>query len=201
MTLTQTRPTTDFAAARRAMIDSQLRVTGVNDPAILARFAAVPREDHVPDSARGFAYMDRAIALGGGKHLAAPLSHGLMLEEARPELGDRVLLVDGGSGYLGELIGPLVGSIDIITPAQAAANLRKKDTYTLVLIDGAITRLSDRLVKSMADDARIVTGLVRSGVTRLAVGRKAAGTVALVPRAEIGFPHLPEFDKAESWSF
>jgi protein-L-isoaspartate O-methyltransferase len=36
---------------RKAMIDSQLRVSGVNDPAVLAAFAAVPREDFVPASA------------------------------------------------------------------------------------------------------------------------------------------------------
>ena len=39
-------------AARRAMIDSQLRVSGINDPAILAAFLAVPREDFVPEARR-----------------------------------------------------------------------------------------------------------------------------------------------------
>jgi protein-L-isoaspartate O-methyltransferase len=36
---------------RKAMIESQLRVSGVNDPAVLAAFAAVPREDFVPGAA------------------------------------------------------------------------------------------------------------------------------------------------------
>jgi protein-L-isoaspartate(D-aspartate) O-methyltransferase len=42
----------DFDAARRAMIDSQLRTSGVNEPWVLARFAAVPRENFVPGGAR-----------------------------------------------------------------------------------------------------------------------------------------------------
>ena len=45
MNLTAERPGTDLAAARRAMIDSQLRTSGVNDPAVLEAFARVARED------------------------------------------------------------------------------------------------------------------------------------------------------------
>ena len=44
--------TTDFAAARRHMIESQLRTSGVNDSWVLERMAAVPREDFVPEAAR-----------------------------------------------------------------------------------------------------------------------------------------------------
>ncbi len=49
--------------------------------------------------------------------------------------------------------------------------------------------------------ARVVTGLVVRGLTRLAAGRKAAGEVALVPLAEIGIPVLPEFAAPKGWSF
>ncbi len=201
MTLIKTRPSTDFAAARRAMIDSQLRVTGVNDPAILARFFTVPREDHVPAEARSTCYMDRAAPLGGGRYLAAPLSHGMMLEEAAPMLGDKALLVDGGSGYLAELVRPMVGSLEVITPEEAATKSRKQGGFTLLLIDGAVEELSEELIRRMADNGRIVTGMLRNGVTRLATGRKAAGKVTLVPLAEVGFPRLPEFDKPAGWSF
>ncbi len=201
MTLTKTRPSTDFAAARRAMIDSQLRVTGVNDPAVLARFLAVPRENHVPAATRNICYMDRAVALDGGRYLAAPLSHGLMLEEAAPTQDDKALLVDGGSGYLAELVRPLVGSLEVITPEEAIAKTRKKGDFTLLLVDGALEELPENLVRRMADNGRAVTGMVRRGVTRLAIGRKAAGKVTLVPLAEVGFPRLTEFDKHVGWSF
>jgi protein-L-isoaspartate(D-aspartate) O-methyltransferase len=47
-----TQPLPDFAAARRAMIDSQLRPQGVSDPAVLAAMASVPREEYVPEALR-----------------------------------------------------------------------------------------------------------------------------------------------------
>ena len=197
---TQTSPDS-FTAARRAMVDCQLRTSGVNEEFVLARMLAVPREDHVPQRARGTAYIDRAIALDNGARIAAPLFYGMLLAEAQPKADDTVLVVDSGSGYLPALIEPLVASVDVITPEEAAGKSRKRTTYSLVLIDGAIESVSEAIAKRMADGGRIVTGIAKNGVTRLATGRKSNSDVALLPLAEIGIPHLSEFDKPKSWSF
>jgi protein-L-isoaspartate(D-aspartate) O-methyltransferase len=189
------------ADARKAMIESQLRTSGVNAAFVLERMAAVPREDFVPEHARGHAYVDRAIPLGGGRYLAAPLVQGRMLEEAAPTLADKALLVDGGSGYLAELLRPLVGALEVVSPDQAVAKSRKGGDFTLLVIDGAIEQLPAALAARPAENARIVTGLVARGVTRLATGRKIAGEVSLVPLAEIGIPVLPEFAAPKGWSF
>ncbi|WP_226699688.1 protein-L-isoaspartate O-methyltransferase family protein [Qipengyuania gaetbuli] len=197
-TQTQTRP--DYAAARKAMIDSQLRTSGVNEAFVLERMGTVAREDFVPDSAKGTAYMDRAIRLADGGFLPAPLFHGAMLAEARPTSEDKVLVVDAGSGYLPALVKPLVASLDVTSPDKAA-NAKKKGEYTLVLVDGAIEHVPAGLAKLVADNGRIVTGLVERGVTRLATGRKAGKALGLLPLAEMGIPRLGAFDKPASWSF
>lgn len=196
-----TSTATDFATARKAMIDSQLRTSGVNEPWVIARMATVARENFVPETARATAYIDRALALGDGKMLAAPLVHGRMLAEAKPTLDDKALVVDGGSGYLPALIEPLVGSLEVVSPDDAVAVSRKRGDFTLLLIDGAAEDIPEALVKRLAEDARVVTGLVTRGVTRLAIGRKTAGALALLPLAEIGIPRLAQFDRAQSWSF
>ena len=186
-------------AARRAMIDSQLRTSGVNEPWVLARFAAVPREDFVPAEARAAAYTDRAVPVNGGM-LAAPLVHGRMLSEAKPTAADRVLVVDGGSGYLPALLEGLAGSVTTISAADAVKGGKGGD-FTLLLVDGAVEHLPASLAKRLSDDARVVTGLIADGVTRLALGRKAAGEIALLPLAEMGIPRLAAFDKPKAWSF
>ena len=201
MTIVEDRPRAGHEAARRAMIDSQLRTSGVNADFVLRRMAAVAREDFVPESARGFAYIDRAISIGGGRYLAAPVVHGMMLQEADPAPADKALLVDGGSGYLAELLRPLVGSLEVIAPGDAMAKARKGEDITLLIIDGAIEQLPDALVRRLADHGRVVTGVVTNGLTRLAIGRKAAGDVALLPLAELGIPALPEFAAPKGWSF
>jgi protein-L-isoaspartate(D-aspartate) O-methyltransferase len=188
-------------AARRAMIDSQLRTSGVNAEFVLRRMGEVAREDFVPEGARGFAYMDRAIALPKGGHLAAPVVHGMMLQEAAPNASDKVLLVDGGSGYLAELVRPLAGSLEVIDAEAAQAVSRKGGEFNLLLIDGAAGQLPAALVRRLAEGARVVTGVVRGGVTRLAVGRKSAGDVVLLPVADLGIPILPAFTAPKGWSF
>lgn len=199
MTVSVQRPPARFEAARRAMIDSQLRTSGVNEPWVLAAMAGMAREQFVPEAARDAAYIDRAIPLGEGRYLAAPLVHARMLAEAAPTPEDKVLLVGDGKGYLAALLRPLCGSLDAIAPADAAA--KGKGGYSLVVVDGAIEQLPDRLAARLADNGRLVTGLVQDGVTRLATGRKTAGEVTLLPLAEIGIPVLPELAAPKTWKF
>jgi protein-L-isoaspartate(D-aspartate) O-methyltransferase len=186
--------------ARRAMIESQLRTSGVNDPRVLAAMAGLAREDFVPPAMRDAAYIDRMIPLGEGRHLASPLVHGRMLVEAAPTGADKALLVGDGKGYLAALLGPLVGSLDAVSPA-ALADKRGKGTYSLILVDGAVEELPRTLGALLAENGRVVTGLLERGVTRLAAGRKVAGEVALLALAEIGIPVLEEFRAAKRWSF
>jgi protein-L-isoaspartate(D-aspartate) O-methyltransferase len=197
------RPAPDFAAARRAMIDSQLRTSGVNEPWVLARMMTVAREDFVPGTARGVAYTDRAVPLGDGRWLGAPLVQARMLAEARPTQADRALVVDGGSGYLPALLAPLVGTIETLDAETAAAGRKGKGEgeATLLMIDGAVEKIPDSLARRLTEGGRVVSGLVVNGVTRLAVGRKTAGAIALLPLAEMGIPRLPAFDRPKVWSF
>jgi protein-L-isoaspartate(D-aspartate) O-methyltransferase len=206
MTVTEERPVAaqaqaqaTSAAARKAMIDSQLRPSGVNEPWILDAMGTVPREDFVPEEMKAAAYIDRAIPLGNGRMLGAPLLQGRLLAEGRPTQSDKALLVGDGNGYLAALLRPLVGSLDVVAPEDAATEAT--GGYSLIVIDGAIENLPDALADRLDDGGRIVTGLVLRGVTRIAAGRKAAGEVALLPLAEIGIPILPEFAAPKRWTF
>lgn len=193
-------PATRFDDARRAMIDSQLRTSGVNDSFVLARMSVVPREDFVPEGQRAAAYTDRAVRLPDGGALPAPLFHGLLLAEARPDRADRVVVIDGGSGYLPALLEPMVGALTVVSPEDAAAG-KIGAGPTLVLIDGAVEHLPEPLVRKLDEGTRVVTGLVERGVTRLAVGRKAGGALGLVALVETGVPRLAAFDREAGWRF
>jgi len=203
MTMTDTAAATVKPAndARHAMIVSQLRTSGVNEPWVLSAMAGVAREDYVPADMKDAAYIDRAIPLGNGRFLAAPLFHGKLLSEAEPGVADKALLVGDADGYLAALVRPLVGALDVISPADAVAGTATGDGYSLLLIDGAIEVLPEALAARLAEGGRLVTGEVLRGVTRLAVGRKAGGQVVPMPIAEMGVPVLPEFAAPKRWSF
>lgn len=199
MTLLDEQPVESGAAlARRAMIDSQLRVSGVNDLAILAAFAAVAREDFVPAERRAVAYADRAVPLGDGLVLAPALTHGQQLTLAMPTQADRVLVIGNPGAYLAALAGELAGQVVLAAPG---ADYGAPGAFSLILIDGAIEAASPELAAALADDGRIVTGLADRGVTRLAIGRKVLGELAFTSVGEADFAPLPEFAVKKSWSF
>ncbi|MFY7745840.1 MAG: protein-L-isoaspartate O-methyltransferase family protein [Erythrobacter sp.] len=199
LTMTRERPN-DTSIARRAMIDSQLRTSGVNEEYVLARMLAVPREDFLPQDKAALAYIDRAVSLGDAGHLASPLFYGKLLLEAQPAPGERVLVVDGGTGYLAALLQPLVGEVATVSAAEASTGTGEGD-YSLIVIDGAIEQLPESLAARLAEGGRIVSGLVLRQVTRLASGRKVGGQVTLQPVEDLGIPVLHAFDAPKRWTF
>lgn len=185
-------------AARRAMIDSQLRVSGINDPAILAAFLAVPREDFVLEARRAVAYADRAVSLGNGEVLSPALTYGQMLIAAEPAAEDTVLVIGNPGGYLAALAGQLCAKVTLVA---ASGNWAGAGEHTLVLVDGAIEEMPAALAEVLSADGRLVTGVVERGVTRLALGRKVAGALALTVVAEADFAALAAFAAKPKWSF
>lgn len=195
MTMTDT----SSAKARKAMIDSQLRTSGVNEEFALARMMAVPREDFLPQDKAALAYIDRSVRVDGGA-LAAPLFYGKTLLEAAPTREDTVLVVEGGTGYLTALVEPIVASVATVSAADAAAG-KIEGSYSLILIDGAIEQLPQALADALEDGGRIVSGLLLRQVTRLASGRKIVGQVSLQPVEDLGVPVLGAFEAPKKWSF
>jgi len=198
MSLTETASTD---TARKAMIDSQLRTSGVNEEFVLGRMNSVPREAFLPQEKASLAYIDRSVSIGPNAHLASPLFYGKLLLEAVPIRADRVLIVEGGTGYLAELVRPLVADVTVISAKDAAEGTALKGTYSLILIDGAIEELSEGLSSALDEEGRIVSGLVLRGVTRLASGRKIVGRLSLTPVEDLGIPVLHAFDQPKGWTF
>lgn len=199
---TQPEASADTTVARRAMIDSQLRTSGVNEEYVLARMIAVPRENYLPPDKASLAYIDRSIPLGKDAHLASPLFYGKLMIEADPRPDDRVLIIEGGTGYLGDLLRPLVAEVNTISVAEAAdAAGALGKSCSLMLVDGAIEQLPAHLADCIEEGGRIVSGLLLRQVTRLASGRKVANTIALQPVEDLGIPVLHAFDKPAGWTF
>ena len=188
----------DSNLARRAMVERQLRPEGVTDPAVLAAMGAVAREDFVPQGARPTAYVDRAVPLGDGRSMMPPAALGRLLSDLAPRPGERALVVASAGGYAAALlraIGCDVTEIEGIDAAKAG-----KD-FDIMLIDGAAEEIPSALLARVAPQGRIGVALADRGVTRLAIGKVAAGRPAFrtIVDADVGL--VPGLERARAFAF
>jgi protein-L-isoaspartate(D-aspartate) O-methyltransferase len=119
----------DTLAARRQMVDQQIRTWEVLDPRVLDALSLVPREAFVPAEYRELAFADGPIPIGFGQYMLAPKLQGRILQALGVSPNDTVLEVGSGTGYLSAVLSLLAAathSIDIHAGlvSLAAANLR-----------------------------------------------------------------------------
>lgn len=213
----------NFELMRRAMVESQLRTTGVNDPRVIAAMAAVPRERFVPDDRRALAYMDRPVALGGGRELNLPEATGRLLTAAQITPRDRVLLIGAATGYTAALLARLAGHVVAIeenaglaetartalagagqvelVEGPLAAGWAAGAPYDLIFIDGLIELVPDALVAQLADGGRLACALLDKGMSRLGLGRRAGSGFGLDLFADCEAVVLPGFAKPTPFTF
>ena len=191
----------DFDNMRRAMVDSQLRTSGVTAPWVIAAMGRLPRENFVPATLRSTAYMDRSLMLGEGRVLNPPVATGLMLEAAEVALDDSILLVGTPKGYVATLLAGRARLVVTVEKAADFANAKRKAPFPLIVIDGAVEILPDSLLALAQDGARVVTGITERGVTRLASGYIRGGKVALRPFADTEIAPLPDFATPKEFAF
>jgi len=211
-------PIPDFAAARAAMVENQLRPQGVTDPAVLDAMGSVPRENFLPPETRPLAYVDRAVSMGDRRFLPAPAVLGSLLGQMMPVRGERALVVGAGTGYSAavlQALGLVVTALESSPKLAATARENGLDAvegpleagwsagvpYDQILIDGAVEHIPDAIVEQLAQGGRLGTALVDRGITRLVVGRKAAGAFGYLSLSDAGVPVLPGFARRKAFTF
>lgn len=85
----------DFAAARKVMVDSQVRVNDVTDRDLQAALLAVPRERFLPAERAFSAYAEIEPEIAAGRRLMLPRDLSKLLMALEPRVGETALAVAG----------------------------------------------------------------------------------------------------------
>ncbi len=216
---------TTMIGERRAMIDSQLRTNGVNDPAIIAAFGAVDRAAFVPAEQRAASYIDRAVPLGGGRAMNPPLTTARLISELGNISGQRVLLLGAATGYTAAVLASMGAHVVAVESDEAlhafaataltgiagvtlvsgalTAGAPDHAPYDALMVDGAIENVPSAILAQLSPGAIISSGITEGAVTRLgrSVAVSGAASVQLHGYTDLECVRLPGFSPPPRFSF
>jgi protein-L-isoaspartate(D-aspartate) O-methyltransferase len=213
----------DFAAARRMMVDGQVRTADVTDPRIIGAMLELPRERFVPQDKAELAYLDLDVPVtrvaGGepGRRLLKPMVLAKMVQAAEVKPGDHVLDVGCATGYSSALLARLAGSVVALEQdpalvafarsalgAVGAANVTvvagsltegwpAAAPYDVILLNGAVEITPNALCRQLKDGGRMVAVVGRAPTGRATVYRLVSGDLSGWPVFDAAAPLLPGF--------
>lgn len=214
-----------FETMRAAMIDRQLRTTGVSDSRLLAAFADVPRELFVDRTLTGVAYVDAPVSVGHGRSMMEPLTLGRLLEAALPGADESVLIIGGATGYSAAIIARLAARVTMVEEDAALADVARATLatlgvdnvviveathtggapggapYDLLLLDGAVAVIPDSLLAQVRDGGRIAGVQMVNGVGSAMTGVMTSGGLGYETFAEVAATPLPGFGRETTFVF
>lgn len=218
----------DFAAARRMMVDGQVRTADVTDPRLLEAMLALPRERFVPDSKSQFAYLDMDLPVGdsgarSARRMLKPMVLAKLLQAAEIGEADRVLDVGCGSGYAAALMAQLAGSVVALEQDEAllkqarsalsgksnvalvhgslVAGVAANGPYDVIVLEGATDVVPTVFINQLKDGGRLVCVLGAGAAGKAMLYRLIGGELSGRAIFDATAPLLPGFDKPASFVF
>ncbi len=218
---------TDFAAARRNMVDGQVRTADVTDLRIISAMQEVPRERFVAPAMAQLAYLDLDLPAGegatGARRLLKPMVLAKLIQAADLAATDRVLDVGCVTGYAAALLARVAGEVvaleqdaALIARARAAlagaANVSvvagplsqgwaQGAPYDAILMEGATEIAPETLLRQLKAGGRLVCVLGAGPGAKATLFRRAGAEVGSRPLFDAGAPLLPGFVKPPAFAF
>jgi protein-L-isoaspartate(D-aspartate) O-methyltransferase len=218
---------TDFALARRNMVEGQLRPNRVNDAGLLAVLGELPRERFLPDGLRSVAYADDDVPLGNGRFMMEPMVLARLIQFLQPQAGDKAMVLAAGLGYGAAILARLVQSVVAVEAdvglaegarqvlrdlgvtgvqqvvGEAEQGAAAAGPYDIILIEGAVHEVPKAIADQLAEGGRLATVVADPsgalGVAHLFV--KQGGVVSRRPLFDAGTPPVPGFARPARFTF
>ncbi len=218
----------DFAAARRMMVDSQVRTSDVTDQRIIAAMLDLPRERFVPERNASLAYLDLDVAVTAGtpaRRLLKPMVLAKLVQAAEIGPQDRVLDVACGTGYSTALLARLARDVvaleeDVTLARHARENLaavgavnaevvsgalpdgwQARAPYDVIFVNGAAEVVPDRLLRQLAPGGRLVGVVGRPPASKAVLYLASGGQASALPIFDAAAPPLPGFAEPPAFVF
>jgi protein-L-isoaspartate(D-aspartate) O-methyltransferase len=215
----------DAAAARRMMVDGQIRTADITNLELLAAMQVVPRELFVPPELAAQAYSDGDIRLGNGRVLLRPMTLAKLIQAANVRPGNHVLDVGCGTGYSSAVLSHLGASVvaleedaALARPAEAAlaaAGVRQVRfvegplpagwpagaPFDVILFEGATEVVPNELGDQLKPDGRLAAIFGSGPAGKAIIYRRIEGRLVGRPAFDAAAPVLPGFAAPAAFVF
>lgn len=219
--------------ARFNMIEQQVRPWNVLDEQVLALLEQVRREDFVPPAYRAMAFMDTEIPLFGepeqamrlGRCMLPPRVEARMLQDLRPQPGDRVLEVGAGSGYMAALLASCtqqVVSLEIVPElaefarrnlqragianatvrvADGAHDALPEGPFDIIVLSGSVGEVPARLLDQLRPGGRLGAIVGDEPIMRFTLVRQVENRFEALQPWDCNAPRLLGFPEPVAFEF
>lgn len=215
----------DYAAAREAMVDRQVRPSDVTRYGIVDAMLRIPRERFVPSPKRNIAYAGEAVEIAPDRWLLDPRVFAKMVDFAEIEPEDAVLDIGCGLGYSSAVLSCLCRAVIAVENDETMAGTAE-DTlrdigadnvavltgplnegapseapFNVIIVEGGIAAPPRALFDQLAEDGRLVAIWVEGSMGRAQVSVKSGGSISTRWAFDAAAPVLPGFAAEPSFAF
>ena len=221
----------DFVAARRIMVDSQVRTSDVTDLRLIAAMLAVPRERFLPAEQADLAYLDFDVPAAAAKagepmrRLLKPMVLAKLLQAAEITAGDHVLDVGCATGYASAVLGRLAHAVVGLEQDTGLAELARDNLqalgvsgvqvvtgplaegwppqapYDVIVLNGASEVAPKALLRQLKPGGRLVGVLGRGPLGKAMLYCSIGGECGGRPIFDAAAPLLPGFAAPAAFVF
>lgn len=215
----------DFAAARTAMVDCQVRPSDVTRYPIISALLDVPREKFVPEPLEAVAYAGEHIDVAPGRVLLDPRTFSKMLDALALTPADLVLDIGAAYGYSTAVIARLAEAVVGIEEDEAMAREAESQLsalgsdnamianapltigdpthgpYDAIMIQGGVEMIPASVVSQLKEGGRIAALFVEGAYGQARLGRKSGEKIVWRAEFDAAAPVLPGFGNRQAFQF
>jgi len=216
---------TDYAAARTAMVDRQVRTADVTSYPIIDAMLTVPRERFAPAALRPVAYAGEHLTLAPRRVLLDPRTFAKMIDAADPGPDDLVLDLGCGLGYSTAVLARMAAAVvaveaDAAMARSAAATLTELEIdnagvieaplvdgaaehapYNVILIEGGVEEVPEALRSQLREGGRMVFVRMEGEYGWCELVTRIGGSLARRRMFDAAAPVLPGFERQAAFEF